>query len=98
MTEAGAALAGSVPSGRMSQSGSFASILACPRQVRLRGHLGNADCPALRVEGIGSDVIQAPERGPRIIGMNSRTLNGLPSGRSFRTSRVAFAVLTTGAS
>jgi hypothetical protein len=31
-------------------------------------------------------------------GMNSRTLNGLPSDRSFRTSRVAFPVLTTGAS
>src|SRR5215470_17735416 len=30
--------------------------------------------------------------------MNRRTLNGLPLARSFRTSRVAFPVLTTGAS
>ena len=34
----------------------------------------------------------------RSCGMNSRTLNGLPSGRFCRTSRVAFPGLTTGVS
>jgi hypothetical protein len=56
------------------------------------GNLGNAGCPVLPVEGIGLDVIQAPKRGLESCGMNSRTLNGLPSGRFCRTSRVAFAV------
>jgi hypothetical protein len=36
--------------------------LACPRQVRLGGNLGNAGCPVLPVEIIGSDVIKAPNR------------------------------------
>ena len=40
--------------------GSFASILPRPRHVG--GNLGNADCPVLPVEGIGSDVIQEPKR------------------------------------
>jgi hypothetical protein len=40
--------------------GSFASILACPQRVRL----GDAGCPVLPVEGIGSDVIQAPKPEP----------------------------------
>jgi len=41
--------------------GSFASILACPQHVRLRGNLGNAGCLVLPVEGINLDVmIQAP--------------------------------------
>src|ERR1700732_1590879 len=47
--------------------GSFASILACPRHVRLGGNLRNAGCPVLPVEGIGLDVIQAPKPEPRIM-------------------------------
>ena len=47
--------------------GSFASILACPRHVRLGGNLGNAGCPVLPVEGVGLDVIQAPKPEPRIM-------------------------------
>jgi hypothetical protein len=47
--------------------GSFASILACPQHVRLWGNLGSADCPVLKVEGIGLNVIQAAKRGPRIM-------------------------------
>jgi hypothetical protein len=39
--------------------GSFASILACPLHVRLRGNLGSADCPVLTVEGIGQNLIEA---------------------------------------
>ena len=39
----------------------FASILARPRHVRLGGNLGNAGCLVLPVEGIGLDMIQAPE-------------------------------------
>jgi transposase len=43
--------------------------LACPRHVRLsrQGNLGNAGCPVLPVEGIGLDMIQALEPGPRIM-------------------------------
>jgi hypothetical protein len=41
--------------------------LACRQHVRLRGNLRNAGRPALPVEGIGLDVIQAPKRGPRIM-------------------------------
>src|SRR6202040_1927408 len=37
----------------------------------------------LPVEGIGPDPIQAPNRSLESCGMNSRILNGLPSGRSF---------------
>ena len=48
-------------------SGAFASILACPQHVRLRGNLGSAGCPILPVEGIGLDVIQATKREPRIM-------------------------------
>ena len=58
--------------------------------VRLLGKLGNAGLP---VEGIGLDMIQALNRSLESCGLNSRTLNGLPSGRSFRTSRVVFPVL-----
>jgi hypothetical protein len=36
---------------------------ACP----VLGNLGNAGCPALPVEGIGLDVIQAPKPEPRIM-------------------------------
>src|ERR1035437_856246 len=36
--------------------GSFASILASPRHIRLGGDLGNAGCPVLPVEGIGLNV------------------------------------------
>src|SRR5258707_6260801 len=42
--------------------GSKASILACRQHVRLGDNLGNAGCPVLPVEGIGVEVIQAPNR------------------------------------
>ena len=41
------------------QNGSIASILACPRHVRLWGNLGNAGCLVLPFEGIGPEMIQA---------------------------------------
>jgi hypothetical protein len=52
----------------------------------------------LPVEAIGLDVIQMPDRSLELCGINSQTLNGLLSAPSFKTSRVAFRVLTTGAS
>jgi hypothetical protein len=60
--------------------------------------LGNADFPVLPVEGIGLDMIQAPKAGPRIMRYELTDFDGLPSDRSFRTSRVAFSELTIGAS
>jgi len=47
--------------------GSFASIPACPRDVRLGDNLGNAGCLVLPVEGIGLDLAQAPKPEPRIM-------------------------------
>src|SRR3954463_886218 len=41
--------------------------LACRQHVRLRGNIRNAACPAVPVEGIGLDVIQAPKRRPPIM-------------------------------
>jgi hypothetical protein len=38
--------------------GSFASILACPQHVRLRGRPGSSGCPILPIEGIGLAGIQ----------------------------------------
>jgi hypothetical protein len=49
--------------GWFARFGSFASILAFPPHVRLRGNLGNDVCPVLPIEGIGVDVIQAPNGG-----------------------------------
>jgi hypothetical protein len=50
--------------------GLFVSILACSRHVRLVGNLGSGGYPVLPVEGIGLDVIQAPNRGLESCGMN----------------------------
>ena len=44
--------------------GSIASILACPRHVRLGRNLGRAGYPVLPVEGPGLDVIQTLEPEP----------------------------------
>lgn len=86
------------PCFRLDRFGSFASILACPQHVRLGVNLGNADCPILPGEGIGSDVIQALKSGPRIM-RHELTDFELVAIRPFLpNSRVAFPVLTTGAS
>ncbi len=50
------------------------------RPVRVQSR--KCACSVLPVEGIGLDVIQAPNRGLESCGMNSRTLNGRPSLRS----------------
>ena len=71
--------------------------LACPSMSGYGGISETAQCPVLPVEGIGLNVIQASKAGPKISGMNLRTLDGRPSGRFFRTSRVAFRVWTAGA-
>src|SRR6266851_6731885 len=76
----------------MSACGSFASILLCLGHVRLGGNIGNAGCPVLSVEGIGLDVIQAPELELESCATNSVTMNGPQSGRCCRTSRAAFSV------
>jgi hypothetical protein len=46
----------------ISEMGQKRRFLACPQLVQLGGNLGNAGCPGLPVEGIGLDVIQAPDR------------------------------------
>jgi hypothetical protein len=51
----------------MSEVGPFASILARPPHVRLRGNLASSGCPILPAEGIGLAVIQATKREPRIM-------------------------------
>src|SRR5262249_7307697 len=79
--------------------GSFASILACPQHVRLRGNLGSSRCPILPVEGIGLAVIQATKREPRIMRYDRRLMNGifwvLRSGAPWRDLPVSYGPRTT---
>lgn len=89
----------------MSEMGSFASILACPGYVRLRGNLGSTVLRFLAVEGIGLDVIQASNRSieskPRGIARveDRRVLNDifwvLRSGASWRDLPVSYGPRTT---
>src|SRR5262245_65900191 len=66
---------------------------------QVRGQSPKCRLSVMLIEGIvfGGDS-SVRNRGLESCAMNSQTLNGVPSGRSFRTSRVAFPVLTTGAS
>ena len=67
---------------------------SCP----VRDNLSRAGYPVLPVEGTGLDVIQAPKPEPGVMRYELTGFEWPAIGRSFRTSRVAFPVLTTDAS
>ena len=81
----------------MSEVGQSRRFWHAPSMSGKGGNLGSADCPGLPVEGIGLNMIQASKAGPRIMRYELTHFEWRPSGRSFRTSRVAFRMLTTGA-
>ena len=93
------------PEARLAPRLSRLLVDVCPLAsiLHVRGMSGSAvisEMPVsgLPVEGISLDVPRAAKPELKSFDMNSATLNGLSSGRSFRTSHAAFPELTTGAS
>jgi hypothetical protein len=54
-------------------------FLARRRHVRVAFNLGSAECPALPVEAIGLDMIQAPKPEPRTVRYSCALMSPRPS-------------------